>query len=91
MRLSLPALALGIERYLAVKLHPRHIHTEKLFPDAVTSGGSQIRLFIYNMLKMVNHGAVGNKGQRTGKMRIEELALILAEEIIGVFPREELH
>ena len=89
--LALPAHALGVERDLTVKLHPRHVDAEQLLPNGVALGGRHFGLFIHDVLEVVNHRAVGNERQRAGEVAVEELFCVGAKK--AVCPRlcEKLH
>ena len=91
MLLALPALTLAVERDLAVQLHPRHINAQQFFPGGVALGRGQVRLFVHDMLEMVHHGAIRDKGQRTGQVAVQELAGILAKEALRPRPGKEFH
>ena len=83
MVLTLPSFTLAVERNIAVQLHPRHINTKQLFPCVVALSGGHIRLFKYDMLEVIDHSTIRNKGESTGKMAVTELAGILPEEAHG--------
>ena len=91
MTLPLPALAVAVERDIVAELHPRHIHAQQLFPDRVALRRGHIRLFVDDMLEVVDHRAVRDEGQRARQMTVEEFAGIAAEEALGPRPGEELH
>ena len=91
MLLALPALTLAVERDLAIQLHPRHINAQQFFPGGVALGRGQVRLFVHDMLEMVHHGAIRDKGQRTGQVAVQELAGILAKEVLRPRPGKEFH
>ena len=82
MLLALPALTLAVERDLAVQLHPRHINAQQFFPGGVALSRGQVRLFVHDMLEVIHHGAIRDKGQRTGQVAVQELAGILAKEAL---------
>ena len=50
-----------------------------------------LRLFIDDMLEMVDHRAVGDEGQRTRQMAVAELAGVASKEALGPRPSEEFH
>ena len=50
-----------------------------------------VRLFIDDMLEVVDHCAVGDEGQRAGQMVVAELAGVVSEEALGPRPCEEFH
>ena len=91
MQLPLPALAVAVEGDLAAELHPRHIHAQKLFPHCMALRRGHLRLFIDDMLEMVDHRAVGDEGQRARQMAVAELAGIVTKEAVCPRPREEFH
>ena len=91
MHLPLPALAVAVERDLAAELHPRHVDAEQLLPHIVPLARGHVRLFVDDVLEMVDHCAIRDECQRTGQMAVTELARIFAEEALGPRPREELH
>ena len=91
MMLSLPAFPVGIERNIPVQTHPGHIDPQQLFPDRVALCRRQIRLLEYSVLEMVYHGAIRNKRQRIGQVRVVELTGIRTEEAFRPFPGKEFH
>ena len=91
MVLALPAHALGVERDLAVELHPRHVDTEQFLPNGVALGGRHLGLFIHDVLEVVDHRAVGNERQRAGEVAVEELLRVGTEKAVRPRLCEELH
>ena len=91
MCLTLPAFAVGVERDIAVKLHPRHIDAEKLLPYGMALSRRHIRLLIHLVLEVIDHGSVGDKCKRTRQMAVAEFARIGAEESFGIAPCKEFH
>ena len=89
--LPLPMLAVRIERNLAVQSEPRRIDAHEPLPFRVALLGRQIRLFVHDMLEVVDHRAVRDERQRGGQVAVFELVRVGAEEALGVFPAEEFH
>ena len=91
MQLPLPALAVAVEGNLAAELHPRHIHAQKFLPDRVALCRGHLRLFIDDMLEMIDHRAVGDEGQRARQMAVAELTGIVSKEAVCPRPCEKFH
>ena len=91
MVLALPRASVAIEGQPVVEINPRHIYARQPPPLVVALGGSELRPLIDDVLEVVHHRAVGDKGQRAGEMGIQELARVGAEEALRPRPREKLH
>ena len=63
MMLALPAFPFGLERNISVQLHPGHINPKQFLPDGMALRRGHFRLFIDDMLKMINHRPIRNESQ----------------------------
>ena len=89
--LLLPALAVAVERDVAVQAQPGHVDAEQALPLGMALRGGQVGLFVGDMLEVVHRRAVGDEGQRPGQVAVAELGRVGAEEAFGPGPGEELH
>ena len=91
MALPLPAFAFAVEGNLPVQLHPGHILSQELLPGIVPFTGRPAGILIDQVLEMVHHRSVGNKGQRRGQVAVQELPGVGPEEVLRPRPGHELH
>ena len=90
MHLILPAGAL-LKVGHAVHGDVRAVLMLKLQPRGLALGGGHVGVLVDDVLERVDYRAVGDEGQRIERVGEAVLRRVLAEELVHVRPREELH